>query len=153
MNNPPIDWNQNSPQIIICKHCKTNTWSIESAKGMHSAWFGMKMHPYLSPSNPFFQLLLINSGVAVTTGIRLNATIGIPLHHQEGRNAVYPDIYREIKRRVLFLEYALDEIEATLAGTQARNGAETARVRRDALVCHFDRIRAMYLGLPSEIKL
>ncbi|MBR9987355.1 MAG: hypothetical protein KFF68_15735 [Desulfosarcina sp.] len=37
---------------------------------------------------------------------------------------------------------ALVEIEATLAGMQARDGMETARVRRESLVRHFDRIRA-----------
>lgn len=47
----------------------------------------------------------------------------------------------------------LDEIEATLAGMQARDGMETARVRRDALVRHFDRIRAKYLGVSAEVKL
>jgi DNA-binding GntR family transcriptional regulator len=47
----------------------------------------------------------------------------------------------------------LDEIEATLAGMKARDGMETARVRRDALVGHFDRIRAKYLGVPSEVNL
>lgn len=47
----------------------------------------------------------------------------------------------------------LDEIEATLAGMQARDGKETARVRRDALVRHFDRIRAKYLGVSAEVKL
>ena len=47
----------------------------------------------------------------------------------------------------------LDEIEATLAGMRARDGMETARVRRDALVRHFDRIRAKYLGVPGEVKL
>jgi hypothetical protein len=36
---------------------------------------------------------------------------------------------------------------------QARDGKETARVRRDALVRHFDRIRAKYLGVPGEVKL
>ena len=47
----------------------------------------------------------------------------------------------------------LDEIEATQAGMQARDGKETARVRRDALVRHFDRIRAKYLGVSAEVKL
>ncbi|MCB2148910.1 MAG: GntR family transcriptional regulator [Deltaproteobacteria bacterium] len=47
----------------------------------------------------------------------------------------------------------LDEIEATLAGMEARDGIQTASVRRDALVRHFDRIRAKYLGVPSEVKL
>ncbi len=45
----------------------------------------------------------------------------------------------------------LDEIEATLAGMQARDGIRTASVRRDALLRHFDRIRAKYLGLPNEV--
>jgi DNA-binding GntR family transcriptional regulator len=47
----------------------------------------------------------------------------------------------------------LEEIDATLAGMEAGDGMETARVRRDALVSHFDRIRAKYLGVPSEVKL
>ena len=45
------------------------------------------------------------------------------------------------------------EIDATLAGMEARDGPQTARVRREALVNHFDRIRAKYLGVPSEVKL
>ncbi|WP_372682437.1 GntR family transcriptional regulator [Desulfosarcina sp.] len=47
----------------------------------------------------------------------------------------------------------LDEIEATLAGMEARDGMETARVRRESLVRHFDRIRAKYLGVPDEVRL
>ncbi|WP_319406368.1 GntR family transcriptional regulator [uncultured Desulfosarcina sp.] len=47
----------------------------------------------------------------------------------------------------------LDEIEATLAGMEAGDGIQTASVRRDALVRHFDRIRAKYLGVPSKVKL
>ncbi len=47
----------------------------------------------------------------------------------------------------------LDEIDATLAGMEAGDGVETARVRREALVRHFDRIRAKYLGVPSEVRL
>jgi DNA-binding GntR family transcriptional regulator len=46
-----------------------------------------------------------------------------------------------------------DEIDATLTGMKARNGKETSRARREALMRHFDRIRAKYLGVPSEMKL
>jgi len=47
----------------------------------------------------------------------------------------------------------LSEIDETLTGMEARDGIKTAGVRRDALVSHFDRIRAKYLGVPSEVKL
>jgi DNA-binding GntR family transcriptional regulator len=47
----------------------------------------------------------------------------------------------------------LDEIEATLAGMEARDGMKTSRVRRESLVRHFDRIRAKYIGVPGEVKL
>jgi DNA-binding GntR family transcriptional regulator len=47
----------------------------------------------------------------------------------------------------------LVEIDETRAGMAARDGMATARVRRDALMRHFDRIRAKYLGVPSEVKL
>jgi DNA-binding GntR family transcriptional regulator len=46
-----------------------------------------------------------------------------------------------------------DEIDATLTGMEARNGKATSRARREALMRHFDRIRAKYLGVPSEMKL
>jgi DNA-binding GntR family transcriptional regulator len=47
----------------------------------------------------------------------------------------------------------LDEIEQTRAGMEVKNGVRTARVRRDALVRHFDRIRTKYLGIPNEVRL
>jgi len=47
----------------------------------------------------------------------------------------------------------LEEIDATLAGMEAGDGVETARVRREALVRHFDRIRAKYLEIPGEGRL
>lgn len=47
----------------------------------------------------------------------------------------------------------LSEIDETLDGMEARDGSKTAGVRRDALVRHFDRIRAKYLGVPSEVRL
>ncbi|GAB6904227.1 hypothetical protein JCM12296A_00610 [Desulfosarcina cetonica] len=47
----------------------------------------------------------------------------------------------------------LDEMDRTSAAIIARDGAETARVRREVLVNHFDRIRAKYLGVPSEVHL
>ena len=47
----------------------------------------------------------------------------------------------------------LDEMDRTSAAITARDGAETARVRREVLVNHFDRIRAKYLGVPSEVHL
>lgn len=45
------------------------------------------------------------------------------------------------------------EIDTTLSALQAKDATETARVRREALVRHFDRIRAKYLGGSSEVKL
>ncbi|MFO7715628.1 GntR family transcriptional regulator [Desulfosarcina sp.] len=47
----------------------------------------------------------------------------------------------------------LEEIEATLTSMEAGDGIKTAGVRRGALMRHFDRIRAKYLGVPSEVKL
>lgn len=46
----------------------------------------------------------------------------------------------------------LAEIDDTLAGMQTGDGMQTARVRRDALMRHFDRIRAGYLGVPGEMR-
>jgi hypothetical protein len=62
-----------------------------------------------------------------------------------------PDIYREIKRQNLFLEYAPGQI--LNENVLARDGMEMARVRHDALVRHFNRIRAKYLGVVGEVKL
>ncbi|BBO83623.1 GntR family transcriptional regulator [Desulfosarcina ovata] len=47
----------------------------------------------------------------------------------------------------------IDEMEHTMAAIVARDAAKTARVRREALVKHFDRIRAKYLGVPSKVRL
>ncbi|MBC2713661.1 MAG: GntR family transcriptional regulator [Desulfosarcina sp.] len=47
----------------------------------------------------------------------------------------------------------LSEIDETLTCVEAKDGVKTTRVRRDALVRHFDRIRAKYLGVPSDVKL
>ena len=47
----------------------------------------------------------------------------------------------------------MEEIEATQIGMRSRDGAITARVRRDALVRHFDRIRGKYLEVPGSAKL
>ena len=47
----------------------------------------------------------------------------------------------------------LTEIDDTLTCMEARDGMETASTRRDALMRHFDRIRAKYLGVPSEVRL
>ena len=47
----------------------------------------------------------------------------------------------------------LDDIDETLAGMEARDSVVTARVRREALVHHFDRIRGKYLGVPGEVRL
>ncbi|BBO69654.1 GntR family transcriptional regulator [Desulfosarcina alkanivorans] len=47
----------------------------------------------------------------------------------------------------------LDEIDTTLAGMEARNSRETSRARREALMRHFERIRAKYLGVPGNVRL
>lgn len=47
----------------------------------------------------------------------------------------------------------LDDIDATLSCLESRDGMKTARVRREALVRHFDRIRTRYLGVPSKVRL
>ena len=47
----------------------------------------------------------------------------------------------------------LDELSTTLSSIEARDAEKTARVRRDVLVRHFDRIRAKYLGVPSDVKI
>lgn len=47
----------------------------------------------------------------------------------------------------------MEEIEATQAGMRNRDAEMTARVRRDSLVRHFDRIRSKYLGVPDGVKL
>jgi len=47
----------------------------------------------------------------------------------------------------------LSEIDATLACMETKDAMETAGVRRNALVHHFDRIRAKYLGTPCDVRL
>lgn len=47
----------------------------------------------------------------------------------------------------------LIELDGTLAFILARDAAQAARVRRDALVNHFDRIRAKYLGALGDVRI
>ena len=47
----------------------------------------------------------------------------------------------------------LNEIDATLACMETGDAVEMARLRRDVLVRHFDRIRAKYLGVPGGVRL
>lgn len=47
----------------------------------------------------------------------------------------------------------MQEIESTQDGMRAQDGEMTARLRRESLVRHLDRIRGKYLGGPSGVKL
>jgi DNA-binding GntR family transcriptional regulator len=47
----------------------------------------------------------------------------------------------------------LSEIDATLACMETGDAIEMARLRRDVLLRHFDRIRAKYLGVPGGARL
>jgi DNA-binding GntR family transcriptional regulator len=47
----------------------------------------------------------------------------------------------------------LGEIDTTLTALEARDTLAASRMRREALMRHFDRIRSKYLGVPGEMRL